>query len=104
MDLLHVNRSVEGGRLRILLRGELDVSTCHAFRTALDAAAAESGPVHIDIVELAFMDSTGLRMFLEANDELGDRLTISSSTRAVMRVFEVTHSVGVLPFEQTPAD
>jgi hypothetical protein len=43
-------------------------------------------------------------MFLEANEELGDRLTISNSTRAVMRVFEVTDSVGVLPFEQTTAD
>lgn len=100
MDLLAVTETLDGETLQLGLRGELDRSTAHILEAALARAGEHRGPVYLDIAELGFMDSTGLRMFLEANKEFGGRLAISWGTRTVMRVFEVTNCVDSLPFDR----
>jgi anti-sigma B factor antagonist len=53
----------EGGATRLTLRGELDLATA----ARLEQALAQSGEdVLLDLRGLTFMDSTGVRVLLEA--------------------------------------
>jgi anti-sigma B factor antagonist len=58
----------EGGSTRVSLRGELDLATA----PRLEHALAEAGDrVLLDLRGLTFMDSTGVRVLLEAAERGG---------------------------------
>ena len=55
----------EQGRIRLTLRGELDLGSAGRLERAL---REHGGPVLLDLRELTFMDSTGVRVLLEASE------------------------------------
>ena len=67
------------------------------------AALLASGSTRIvlDLAELEFIDSTGLRLILELHGEAardGYSLALVPGGEAVQRVFEITGTVQALPF------
>lgn len=58
---------------RFYLSGELDLSTVDALTAAVEPVLADPGDVQLDLSELAFMDSAGIKAFLEVSHRLGDR-------------------------------
>jgi anti-sigma B factor antagonist len=58
----------DGDATRLTLRGELDLGTAAQLERAL---AEANGDVLLDLRGLTFMDSTGVRVLLEAADEAG---------------------------------
>ena len=79
---------------RVSLTGELDVATVPELEAAVTAARADGGEeLVIDLSGLEFMDSSGLRCLMQADDRAaaeGWRLTLVRGPDAVHRVFEVT--------------
>lgn len=78
----------------IALSGELDLATAPILRENL-ARLEESGPVTIkvDLREVTFIDSSGLKEFLEARSRAkdnGHRLLMSGASPAAQRLFELT--------------
>lgn len=76
------------------LSGELDLATAPILRENL-ARLEESGPVTIkvDLREVTFIDSSGLKEFLEARSRAkdnGHRLLLSGASPAAQRLFELT--------------
>lgn len=76
------------------LSGELDLATAPILRENL-ARLEESGPVTIkvDLREVTFIDSSGLKEFLEARSRAkdnGHRLLFSGASPAAQRLFELT--------------
>lgn len=67
------------GRATVLrVSGEIDLSSADHFTAALGSAVDRSGSVIVDLRDVAFMDSTGLRALLEARRRLDtDGRTIS---------------------------
>jgi anti-anti-sigma factor len=63
----------EAGVSRVTLRGELDLGTAARLEQAL---AEADGDVLLDLRELTFMDSTGVRVLLEAAEHGGPGLRI----------------------------
>jgi anti-anti-sigma factor len=62
----------EGGEpRRFRLAGELDMATASLLTDALSAPAAEDGDLVLDLDELAFIDSSGIRSLLMVAEELG---------------------------------
>ena len=55
----------EAGRVRLILRGELDLGSAGRLERALDE---HRGPVLLDLTALTFMDSTGIRVLLETSE------------------------------------
>ena len=81
----------------VVLRGELDVATVPRFREALNAATDEDGVqcVCVDLVEVTFIDSTGLMTLLNALRRMvrrEARLVIACSNPTVLRLFEATRT------------
>jgi anti-sigma B factor antagonist len=72
------------------LVGELDISTADQLAEVLREECRQSGDVILDISGLRFMDSSGLRVVLDACDQLRDgHLIMRNPTPSVGRVFEV---------------
>lgn len=86
------------------LSGELDIASAPTF----EQAVAELDPVQksprlvLDLSELTFMDSTGLRALLLARqeaDESGRELVLRAGPRQVQRVFELSGTIDRFQFE-----
>jgi anti-sigma B factor antagonist len=62
--LLEIIELGDAGHLQ--LKGELDLSGEEALSAAIDAARTRAGQLRLDLSELTFMDSSGLRVILRA--------------------------------------
>ena len=82
--------------------GELDLATVDKLRAEIDRPH-EVGFDHLvlDLRQVRFMDSTGLRLVLEVDADAradGWSFSILRGSPTVQRLFEVTHLVERLPF------
>jgi anti-sigma B factor antagonist len=96
-----------GEQLRLVLSGDLDISSAARLEEALQAAeAAQEKAICLDLRELSFIDSMGLRAILSAQLRLsvdGDRLTLIPGCERVQRVFAMTRTTELLHFEDGDA-
>jgi len=94
MPILDFETEHEDGRVTISLRGELDISSAPSLEDALTKLEGEApGLIVVDLRGLEFMDSTGLRTLVSADQrarDAGRRLAIVRGPEAVDRVFNVT--------------
>lgn len=86
---------IENGErgVRLALRGELDISSAGRIEEELDSLQG-GGPelLVLDLRQLEFMDSTGLRLIVRADEaarERGTRFVIVRGPEPVQRVFEI---------------
>jgi anti-sigma B factor antagonist len=91
------------GVARVSLQGELDLAGAQQMEDRM-TAIDEQNPsrVIVDLGGLAFIDSTGLRLLLQADArarERGYELVLRPGSPPVQRVFEVTGALDVLRFE-----
>jgi anti-anti-sigma factor len=89
----------------LAVSGELDLSTIDALTTQVDTQLQRSPhSLTLDLRDLAFMDSTGLRLLIELNDRArrgGWRLKlIGPRHEAASRVLHITGADVALPFER----
>lgn len=84
--------------------GELDPHTAVELATALDDLTARDDltRVVLDLAKIGFIDSSGLRVILSADQNLkakGARLTLRNPSDAVRRLFEITDLMSHLDVE-----
>jgi anti-anti-sigma factor len=83
-----------GSRVHVALTGELDISTAQRLEDDLRRVEAERPElIVLDLQELSFMDSTGLRLLITADArarEDGRRLAIVRGNEMVHRVMRLT--------------
>jgi anti-anti-sigma factor len=99
---LSLEHSAQGEGHRLLLAGELDMATAPALEARVAGLCAEgAGEIVLDLGELAFMDSTGLRAIL-ATRELcagyGCELALMPGSGSVQKVFQLAGLLDKLPF------
>jgi anti-anti-sigma factor len=84
----------ENGLARVVASGELDLSTSQWLEDELKRHERDRAPLLVlDLRELTFMDSTGLRAVLAADERArgrGARFVIVRGPEAVNRVFALT--------------
>jgi anti-anti-sigma factor len=83
---------VETGQPRAFrLIGELDISTAQTLGALLDREVEEHGDISLDLSELTFIDSSGIRVLLRATDQLTGRgrLLLLSPTSSVRHIFSL---------------
>jgi anti-sigma B factor antagonist len=107
LGALAIDLACDNGTASLKLEGELDIASAPALEEHL-STVEEGHPerVVIDLGGLAFIDSTGLRVLLQANARAGDgahELVLRPGAAAVQRVFETTGVFAAFHFEQTPA-
>jgi len=90
--------------VRVIPKGELDLATVGALDDVIDELRG-AGFRHIvlDLRELTFIDSTGLRTILRLNQsaEAGELiLELTPGNPQVQRIFAMTRTLDELPFIQ----
>jgi len=94
VTILEVETVEDGGLVKLVLRGELDLSTVAKVEEELRRAEAAEPPVLVmDLAGLTFLDSTGLRLIVTADQrarDQGRRLTVVKGPDTVQRVFSIT--------------
>jgi anti-anti-sigma factor len=90
-------------------RGELDIASVQQAEVELQRAEGEIGgglPLVVDLRELTFMDSTGLRFILGAQtraSKAGRRFMVVRGPEPVERVFRVTRVDSLIEMVDDPA-
>jgi anti-anti-sigma factor len=92
-----------GGTRTLVLRGELDMATADELETVIVSCVQSVSGLTLDLSQLTFMDSTGVKLILLTQDmcrvrRIGFRLT--PGPRQVQRVFEIAGLVEYLPFRE----
>jgi anti-anti-sigma factor len=91
--------------LVVIPRGEIDLATVDLVREAVDREQQTGEALVLDLREVGFMDTSGLRYVLELNarsQEEGFGLRLVRGPSGVQRVFEVSGLEPRLPFVDDP--
>jgi anti-sigma B factor antagonist len=105
MSKMQITRSEQDGGLVLHVAGALDAATAPVLRAALDAvleAGAPPASLVLDLGELGFLDSTGLRVLVETHRALAAcdrRLRLRHATVTTRRLLDITGLSDVLDVE-----
>lgn len=89
---MHITKQNEADRLVIFLDGKLDTVTSPQLEAALGEAFGEHDTVEVDLENLAYISSAGLRVLHAAHTRTkgSGRLIISHANGTVRDVLETT--------------
>ena len=108
MSLLSLQTYQEQDAIRVALSGELDLSSALIFEDELRRIESDRKPcvLLLDLSSLRFMDSTGLRLILNAHMRAvrtGRRLRILQGSESIKRIFRLTGVFERLDLVDDPA-
>lgn len=96
-DLLEVSVERTGTTVQVAVRGEVDISTVEQLRQRISRELAADGEILlIDLTEVSFIDSSGLRAILEAAALAPERVRVIPGPVA-LRLFTITGVADRLP-------
>jgi anti-anti-sigma factor len=90
----------DSGSVTVTVSGEIDVNTCGQLQDAL--VALEGKHVALDLDQVGFIDSSGLRSVITGQRRItdaGGSLRVSALSAPARRLFEIT---GLLEMFQVP--
>ena len=96
-----INMERNEANLTVSLEGRLDTSTAPKLETELKTALKGVQNLTIDLAELAYVSSAGLRVLLSTQKVMNRQgeMTVRNASDAVMEIFEVTGFVDILNIE-----
>jgi len=107
MELLELTTETAGETVRLALTGELDIAGATRVERELERIERDApATLVLDLRQLAFMDSTGLRVIVAADSrarEQGRRLVVVRGSDTVQRIIEMTRLDGRLEIVDDPA-
>ena len=103
---LTISTETSDGTVSVALRGELDLASAPQLERRLRTIERQRPQrLIVDLAGLAFIDSTGLRLLLQADERCGQsgcEMVLRPGGASVQRVFDVTGALEVLHFEDQP--
>lgn len=100
---MDINTTKDGTSVRIALVGRLDTNTAPELEHAVKENMEGISDLTIDLTDVQYVSSAGLRVFLFAHKEItraGGSFTICHANEYIMDVFEATGFTDVLNIEQ----
>lgn len=95
----------ERDHVRVAPSGELDMASVPLLDQAIqELRDAGFDHVVVDLRQLCFLDSTGLRLLLQLTAAAradSHRLELIEGPPEVQRIFEITKTLGALPFRRS---
>ncbi len=98
---MQIDKTIENNTVTVALNGEVDGSNVSQFELAMTDAAAEGIHVVVDLKNLNYVSSAGLRIFLIFQKKLGDKMSIIHVNKEVMDIFSLTGFVKLLKIVET---
>jgi anti-anti-sigma factor len=92
-DQLRIDAQREADRVVVRLDGELDMANASLLQTALERETDTASTVVLDLRQLRFMDSTGLRVILWARERCqssGREFALTPGSKQVQRLLAIS--------------
>lgn len=93
-DQLQIEVRRDKDHVVLTLRGELDLASAPILQTAIEGSEISSASALVlDLQELKFIDSTGLRVLLTAHESSqgrGQEFAVTSGSQQVQRLLSIT--------------
>jgi anti-anti-sigma factor len=93
--------------VEVLLDGDVDIASADEIEARIRSAeAVQPSVILIDLREVSFLDSSGLRLILGAAaraESAGRRLVLVRGHERIQRVFELTNLLSRLEFVDHPS-
>jgi anti-sigma B factor antagonist len=105
---IEISEQVQGETVTLSIEGELDLSTIPVVERQVDASigGSEASELKVDLSDVSFMDSSGLRLLIELcrrAQEEGWRISLTAPRHeAATLVLRMTGADAALPFVQAP--
>ncbi|MGH2868052.1 MAG: STAS domain-containing protein [Solirubrobacteraceae bacterium] len=99
LDIIEV---LDAGRIRVCLRGELDLASAPGLGETLRRLRDRHASVLLDLDEVSFIDMSGLRVVLEAAEQAsadGGAFAVTRGSARVRRLIALVQPDGQLPLD-----
>lgn len=98
---MEISNSKEGSKLCLALEGMLDTNTAPKLETELQKSLEGIEELVIDMAELDYLSSAGLRVLLGAQKTMNKQgsMKVIHVNETIMEIFEVTGFSGILTIE-----
>ena len=99
--MVEISKHLEGTRLTVTLSGELNTVTAPNLEASLLEDLPSIDEIILDMADLSYITSSGLRVLLVCQQELEERggVTIRSASPVIREVMEVTGFDSILTLE-----
>lgn len=96
-----ITKTKSGDNLTLALEGRLDTTTAPQLEAELKESLAGVTGLVLDMKELAYLSSAGLRVILGAQKQMNKQggMVIHNVNETIMEVFEVTGFTDILTIE-----
>ena len=99
--MLNIEKKQDGKTLTVALTGRLDTVTAPELESELATALEDAENLIMDMKDLEYISSAGLRVLLTAQKTMNQKGTMKliNVNETVMEIFEVTGFVDILTIE-----
>ncbi|MCR4763417.1 MAG: STAS domain-containing protein [Lachnospiraceae bacterium] len=99
--MLDIVKNQNGDELTVALKGRLDTTTAPQLESELQAALEETQSLVINLEEMQYISSAGLRVLLSAQKKMARKggMVIRNATDEVKEIFDVTGFSDILTIE-----
>ena len=108
MSQLSIGTAQEQGVAVIDVDGDLDMAAVEDVDAALAEALGGGTPIVVDLTDVSFIDSTGMRTMIDARRRSRDlgvpMVCVCPSNAAVWRLLEMTGTTGFFEVQETRAE
>jgi len=96
-----ITKTADGTALTLALEGRLDTTTAPQLEKELKENLTGITDLTLDMKELAYLSSAGLRVLLTAQKQMNrqGKMVLKNVCETIMEVFEVTGFVDILTIE-----
>ncbi|HAK58433.1 MAG TPA: anti-sigma factor antagonist [Lachnospiraceae bacterium] len=100
---MEINEVSQDGTIMLCISGEIDGTNVDEFENRVNDAADRTSSLVLDLGNLEYVSSAGLRVFLTLQKKVkqrGDSVIIKNVNEEVMDIFSVTGFVKLLNIEE----
>ena len=99
--MLNVAKDLNGSTLTVSLEGRLDTTTAPQFEEELKSSIDGITDLNLDLKDLAYISSAGLRVLLSAQKIMNKQgnMVVKNVSDEVNEIFEVTGFADILTIE-----
>lgn len=98
---MNINKTAEGGFLKIKVDGRLDTTTAPQLEEELKASLDGVTELAMDFADLEYISSAGLRVLLSAQKTMNKQgsMKVLNVNETIMEIFDITGFADILTIE-----
>ncbi|MCI8529631.1 MAG: STAS domain-containing protein [Lachnospiraceae bacterium] len=98
---MKITKTANGNKLSLALAGRMDTNTAPELETVLKSSLEGVSELIIDMKELDYLSSAGLRVLLGAQKTMNKQgsMKVTNVNETIMEIFDVTGFIDILTIE-----